>query len=212
MRRTIFLVDGFNLYHSLVEASRALNGAGTKWLDLRSMCTSFLSEVGGGAQLERVHYFSALARHREAHDPLVTTRHLMYVECLRETGVEVELGQFKEKRISCPHCQRSIIRHEEKETDVAIGVRLLEAALHDQCDAIVLVSGDSDLSPAVRAAHRHRPAVTIDVAFPFNRLSFELKGLARRSFRIGARRYTQHQFADPFILRNGGEIHKPGDW
>jgi hypothetical protein len=34
MNRTIFLVDGFNLYHSLRAASDDLGGVSTKWLDL----------------------------------------------------------------------------------------------------------------------------------------------------------------------------------
>ena len=42
MNRTTFLVDGFNLYHSLRTASEELGGASTKWLDLHVICqTSF---------------------------------------------------------------------------------------------------------------------------------------------------------------------------
>ena len=64
MNRTAFLVDGFNLYHSLVDASRDTGGVGTKWLDLRALCASYLSGIGGGAQISQIVYFSALAVHR----------------------------------------------------------------------------------------------------------------------------------------------------
>ena len=71
MGRIAFLVDGFNLYHSLKDASfrLGLRGAGTRWLDLRSLCASFLHAIGGGAQLSSIFYFSALARHLEARGP-----------------------------------------------------------------------------------------------------------------------------------------------
>jgi len=63
MIRTVFLVDGFNLYHSLIEAQRDEGGASTKWLDLRGICKSFLPVAGrvagDRADLERIHYFSA---------------------------------------------------------------------------------------------------------------------------------------------------------
>ena len=51
MLRTAFLVDGFNLYHSLVEAQHALQGRGTRWLDLRSLCASFLPHIDTAARL-----------------------------------------------------------------------------------------------------------------------------------------------------------------
>jgi len=35
MNRTIFLVDGFNLYHSLIDAQRDSGGSSAKWLDLK---------------------------------------------------------------------------------------------------------------------------------------------------------------------------------
>jgi len=40
MNIVIFLIDGFNLYHSLIDASYdlKLNGKGTKWLNIYSLC------------------------------------------------------------------------------------------------------------------------------------------------------------------------------
>ena len=84
MNRTTFIVDGFNLYHSVCQASQALGlaGSGVKWLDLHGLCRSYLSLIGGGAQLERVYYFSALATHLEPAKPNLTIRHRAYLECL----------------------------------------------------------------------------------------------------------------------------------
>lgn len=38
MNRMAFLIDGFNLYHSLVDARRAGVLKPTRWLDLRALC------------------------------------------------------------------------------------------------------------------------------------------------------------------------------
>jgi hypothetical protein len=54
--RTTFLVDGFNLYHSLRDASRDLgfaDGRGTKWLNLHSLLYAqlHLSTATGSSSL-----------------------------------------------------------------------------------------------------------------------------------------------------------------
>ncbi len=35
--RTTFLIDGFNLYHSVIEASNDLHAASTRWLNIRAL-------------------------------------------------------------------------------------------------------------------------------------------------------------------------------
>ncbi|MBM4176198.1 MAG: NYN domain-containing protein [Ignavibacteria bacterium] len=78
MNRVIFLIDGFNLYHSIVEASKDLNGASTKWLNLNSLCNSFLHIVGGKAQLQKIYYFSALATHLIHYSPDKVEKHKFF--------------------------------------------------------------------------------------------------------------------------------------
>ena len=57
--RVCFLVDGFNVYHSVCEALRTRKGASMTWLDMQGLCASYLSSIGNGAILEKVFYFSA---------------------------------------------------------------------------------------------------------------------------------------------------------
>ncbi len=94
MIRVSFLVDGFNLYHSVRNAQKDL-GKSTKWLDIRALCTSYLStiatSIGKWTELGDIFYFSALARHLEAKSPDVTKRHKAYLSCLKDTGIVVEL-------------------------------------------------------------------------------------------------------------------------
>ena len=211
MNRTEFIIDGFNLYHSLREAARLSGGRGTKWLNARGLCESYLQLVGSNASIEAVYYFSALATHLEATDPGITRRHRSLLDCLRSTGVQIELSRFKPKTIRCEHCGHTITRHEEKETDVAIAARLLESFHSDECDTVIIVSGDSDLAPAVRTAQKLFPEKTIGFAFPYRRKSNELAQLAPLSFKINRKQYLKHQFPETVEIP-GTTIQKPLDW
>jgi uncharacterized LabA/DUF88 family protein len=213
MKRTTFIVDGFNLYHSVEEATRHLKIAtGTKWLDLRRLCESYLHAIGGGATLTAVYYFSALAVHLEASKPGVTSRHRAYVTALENSGVTVQLSRFKPKDIRCPNCGSVKVRHEEKETDVALAAKLLEVFALDECDAVALVTGDTDIAPAVRTAQRLFPTKEIAFAFPYARKNKELQQLVTRSFQIRKEAYVACQFPDPVVLRDGSVIAKPATW
>lgn len=213
MNRVSFLVDGFNLYHSVRRASHDLRGASTKWFDLRALCSSYLYVIGGGAQLESIHYFSALARHLEARNPDVTRRHRRFLDALHATGVRIELARFKRKDVRCPNCTHSFERYEEKETDVAIAVKLLEHFHTDTCDTAVLVSGDTDLAPAVRATQRLLPNKQIWFGFPSRRKNQErAKLVPKRSFELRKELYAKFQLPDPFVLPDGRLLDKPPKW
>ena len=212
--RTVFLVDGFNVYHSAKAAQRRLPaGTSTRWLDLHSLLRSCLQSVGRQATLEAIYYFSALAHHRDHFRPGTTARHRIYIEALQSTGVRVEFGRFKYKEVWCDTCKQKTPTHEEKETDVAIACRLLEVFQSNKCDAAVLVTGDTDLAPVVRTAQNLHPARPIFFAFPFARQNQELKQLVPgRTFKLRAQRYVQHQFSEPLILPGGRALSKPAHW
>jgi uncharacterized LabA/DUF88 family protein len=220
MNRVAFLIDGFNLYHSTKTAGDH-TGSSTKWLDIRAMCSSYLSAISRDAYLHSAYYFSALATHLEAIDPGKVQRHRDFIECLEDTGVVVQLGKFKRKRdFSCPNCGNNRCGHcgarhkqrEEKETDVAIAAKMLELLFTNACDTLVIVTGDTDLAPAFHTAKRLFPGAEIRFALPYERHTKLLRQIAPTSFRIGKEGYTKHQFPDPFILRSGRKISKPPSW
>ncbi len=55
---------------------------------------------------------------------------------------------------------------EEKRTDVNIAVYMLDDAYQGRCDRIVLVSGDSDLVPAIRMVRARFPSIKTTVYVP----------------------------------------------
>lgn len=215
VNRTSFLIDGFNLYHSLKNASYdlGLKAAGTKWLNIRSMCDSYLAPIGNNAQIEELYYFSAFAIHRIASNPQVIARHRAYIKCLESTGVIVEMFRFKKRTIVCPKCAYIFNRHEEKKTDVAIGSKLLELLFLDRCDTVIIVSGDTDIVPAVRIAQSLFSQKQIGFLMPYKRHHQELAELAPTlNFDLRKETYTRHQFPDPCVLRSGKKIAKPAGW
>lgn len=117
--------------------------------------------------------------------------------------MEVQLGRFKEKDVWCPTCKTSFKRHEEKETDVAVAVKLLELFALNACDTVVLVTGDTDLAPAIRIAKTLYPQKRIWVVFPYGRYNTELKVLAHGTIKVKAKRYTANQLPNPFKTAMG---------
>lgn len=67
--RVVFFVDGFNLYHSISEAAKLLPDQQLKWLDLPNLCASYLHQIGNGANLSGIHYFTAFADHLHDRNP-----------------------------------------------------------------------------------------------------------------------------------------------
>lgn len=101
IRRVSFYIDGFNLYHSLKE-----NAPDCRWLSLRKMCESFLSD---DEAIENIYYFSALATWHP--DQGKISRHKLYISKLREEGVIPVLGKFKVKNLECHSCGTYYISH-----------------------------------------------------------------------------------------------------
>jgi len=230
--RVAFIVDGFNLYHSIKDAEKMVPARPQRWLDLRAFCESYVRNFGRAAMLEDVYYFSAIAAHLEPAKPDISRRHQTYLDALAATGVHVSLANFKVSnryfsfrqcrfriwpfrrfiRVPLPRCTVLVQRAEEKETDVAIATKLFELLHTNAADAVVLVTGDTDLLPAIRTARRLFPTILIGVCFPFKRHNADLKRSVVRSFKVRKEQYAVYQLPDPISLPNGHVIRKPPPW
>lgn len=158
MRVTAF-IDGFNLYHALDDLDRPY----LKWLNLSALCQHFAPRPQ--FELDPIYYFTAYATWR----PSAFRRHREYMTALRAVGVTPILGNFKYKNRECRTCGSTWQDHEEKETDVNIALHLLLGAVKDEYDRALLISGDSDLSPAVRAVKKECPGKDIRIVAPVGR-------------------------------------------
>lgn len=211
MNRIVFLIDGFNIYHSTLDLKRH-TGYCTKWLDLASLCKSYVYLFGKDAHAQAIHYFSAIPHYLSAENPGKIQRHQEYITCLKSSGINVELGRFKAKYVYCDKCKSMVLKHEEKETDVTIAIKVVEIFMKEECDTAVIVSGDTDLSPAIRKCKALFPQKKILFCFPYARKNKELATLAPGSFSINKKQYIKHQFPNPVILTDGRKIFKPRSW
>lgn len=159
MDRVSCFIDGFNLYHAIHDLGRPE----LKWLDLRKLSGVFIrprTQV-----LKDVFYFSAFAHWL----PDARKRHVAYVRALSSRGVIPVMGQFKRKNRACKQCGARWFSHEEKETDVNIALAILNLAHRNQYDHAILITGDSDLAPAVNLVLSEFPDKRITVVAPPHR-------------------------------------------
>src|SRR5215211_2740463 len=108
-------IDGFNLYHALLK----FGDEKVKWLDLAALSKRLIAPKT--EQIARIYYFSAYADWL----PGPVSRHREYVKALTACGVICVMGHFKNKDRGCHNCGHKWVAHEEKETDVSIGITML---------------------------------------------------------------------------------------
>ena len=154
--RVACFIDGFNLYHAIHDLDRNH----LKWVNLWRLMEFFLDPAEH--QLMSVWYFSAFATWL----PKPFVRHRRYVRALRSVGVVPVMGRFKVKDRSCRECGCNWEAHEEKESDVNIALWMLDGAYRDEFDRAHLVTGDSDLMPAVRLLRKRFPEKAVKVIAP----------------------------------------------
>jgi hypothetical protein len=109
---------------------------------------------------------------------------------------------------------------EEKRTDVSIGIRMLDDAYQNSTDILVLVTGDSDLCPAVELTRRRFPEKQVVVYVPSRqdlkgddkrKYNTELRSVATRLYTLPYHLLELAQFPDP-VCSEWGQIRKPEAW
>jgi uncharacterized LabA/DUF88 family protein len=208
--RVSFLIDGFNLYHS-IEDLEAHNGIKAKWLDIKSMLHSYMGAINGTAKMQHIYYFTALRIHVQLEKPNSIERHKRYITALEQTGIQTIYGGFKPKQIKCKECNLPFTTYEEKKTDVAIGSKIIELATNNECEIVAIVSGDTDLIPAIQLAKQINKSLIVVVLFPYRRTNDELKEYADITFSIKPAKYRNSQFKG-LVKTSNGEIARPSKW
>ncbi len=196
LHRTITLIDGFNLYHAIASLRRPE----LKWVNLRILSGIFVNT--SSEQLNGIFYFTAYAEH-VAEGTLQAQK--AYIKALEIAGVQPVLGYFKKKDRKCPGCKHKWFSHEEKETDVNIASHLIDLAYQNAFDRALLISNDSDLSPAIRLIRKRFPDKRITTVAPPNYYhSNELIQASSDKARIRLEHLEQSLF--PVIVKNDSSL------
>jgi uncharacterized LabA/DUF88 family protein len=159
LHRTIALIDGFNLYHAIA----GLRRPELKWVNLKTLAGIFINT--STEELGEVFYFTAYVDHVAAS---VLQAQKAYLKALKIAAVRPVLGFFKKKDRKCPSCSHKWASHEEKETDVNIASYLIDLAYQNEFDRALVISNDSDLSPAIRLVRKRFPEKRITTLAPPN--------------------------------------------
>jgi uncharacterized LabA/DUF88 family protein len=200
-KKVIAFIDGYNLYHAMDDAGRH----DLKWLNLWELCERLIHN-DPRSELVGVFYFSAFATWK----PEQYARHRRYVSALKSAGVKTILGNFKKKQRKCNRCQNEWTAHEEKESDVNIAIHLLDKAHNDEYDEALVLSADTDLTPAIKMVREKYKSKTIIAVLPPGRQYVgSLINAANSKIRISFELLAECQFVDQLTASTGEAITIP---
>lgn len=208
MARITFFIDGFNLYHALDYLESGPDHTRYrkyKWLNLYKLAGLF---VGRLDSLEQVLLFTALA----TWDPSKVQRHKLFIKANESAGVSVVYGEFKRKDKRCTLCHQRYSTFEEKQTDVNIALQLLQFAVLDRYDRAVIVSGDTDLIPAIKAVRSTFPTKQIGVILPIGKSSEDLIRHADFKHKMREHHLATSRFPDTITLIDKSTLQCPPNW
>lgn len=209
--RSIIYIDGFNLYNRLLVGGPL---SAYKWLDLEK----FFVKLRQGDDIHKVKYFTA---HILGGLNGSRGRQMTYLKALESTPlVQVIPGSYATNEVrcrvrGCTHNHRAYNITQEKRTDVAIGVSIVDDALNDRMDRLVLITGDSDLVPALELVKRARPNIQRIVYVPSRQRSEDasshIRSAATKAKNLPTDLFRHCQL--PTEVRCGNYIaHKPKEW
>lgn len=209
-KKAMVYVDGFNLYFGILQGS-----PGLKWLDLQS----FLDFLRPNEEVVSVRYFTALVDPQK-HQSVSRDRQKRYLQALGSCSrIQVVNGKYQMREVSCrARCRERYEVPEEKKTDVGIAVHMISDAIDELMDRIILVSGDSDLEPAVEWIRKRYPAIKVTVYIPkdrgdskqrrndtYSRMGVDAKPLPTADLH-------RFQFPNKVDLGSGRTVERPNEW
>jgi len=202
-KRAAFYIDGFNLYFGL----RSGKLRRYYWLDIQKLCQKII-EPQSDQELTKIKYFTA--RIRKPQDK--SDRQNAFLQAIETLNkVQIFYGKYSSRDKYCSNCGNHYYDNEEKMTDVKIALNIFCDALNNDYDIAYLVSGDSDLSPAIRAVRKYFPEKLIVVCFPPHRFSKELKKLCDSKRKIED--YLDGcKLPEEVINKFGYIIRRPASW
>lgn len=201
--RAIFLIDGFNLYHSLNDNYQYRR---YKWLDISKLAGFFIKSY---ETLGSIYYFTAYATWSQKK----RERHKKLIKIYRDLNITPIMGVFRWKDKKCKICKRTFSTPEEKRTDVNIAIELFDQAYKNIFDTAYIMSGDSDLIPAINRVKENFPDKKIKIVIPIGRRAKELtKAKIDGKYKIKESHLNSSLLSDPYVLSTGQEISCPSGW
>jgi uncharacterized LabA/DUF88 family protein len=204
MNRVSFFIDGFNVFHAL-DCDKSYYKY--KWLDYSALARCFIKSTD---TITDIFYFTAYAEW----NPDKQARHKLLVRALTMRGVKTVFGKFKRKEKECRLCHRIYRTFEEKQTDVNISIKLFQSTYNDTFDTGILITGDSDIIPAIIAVKESFPAKQIGLVTPIGRSAEEMKNVCDFHIKMKQDHLKNSQFPDSIVIDAAKNItlNRPAKW
>lgn len=199
--RVVVYADGFNVYFGLLEAG--FNNC--KWLNISKLVNNLLRS---NQELIEIKYFTS----RVSNNPDKQKRQTTYIEALESVGIKIFYGNYQSDTTECRLCGNIWPTYHEKMTDVNIATQMLIDAYQDKYDMAMLISGDSDLVPPIKAIHELFNKKRIFVAFPPKRHNSSVALVAKGSMMIGRKKLIDSQFNEEVTKKDGYVLKRPKEW
>lgn len=206
-------VDGLNLYHGMVDAGLLAY----RWVDIRRVCEQMVFDARNRENLpftlDAVTYCTSFVRN----DKQAQSRQDLYVQALQSQNPQmtVLLGKYEEKTRDCEcycGCHNQVAFQKEKRTDVNLAVEMLRDAMSPNAPAaMLLITGDTDLVPAIQAVQAR--GLHVIVAAPPARHQDYLMHVSDTYVRVG-RRQLRHSPLPAVVnsTLNGYPLTPPATW
>ncbi len=201
MERVFVYIDGFNLYFGMMEAGYDKS----RWLNVAQLAQNLLKPT---QEIVAVKYFTS----RVSNNPNKQKRQTIYLEALETQGVEIIYGHYQSNSIECNRCGHIWMDQKEKMTDVNIATHLIVDAYQDRYDMAMLISGDSDLVPPIKAVHSLFKQKRVFVSFPPKRHNQTVAVAAKGSQTIGRKSLADSQLPATITKSDGYVLARPVEW
>ena len=140
------------------------------------------------------------------------SRHKRLVKVQEANGVVVIRGKFTMRHRVCRNCNDRIPLPEEKRTDVNIAVQLLQRAYRDEYDKAIIITGDSDMVPAIVAVRESFPGKKVGVIPPIGRRAEEIEKAAHFKSQMTENDLRDSMLPDPVVMPDGQLLTCPIEW
>lgn len=207
-----FFVDGFNFYYGLKDMTKMKpDWRKFYWIDIVKLFEQFLQE---GEEMGTVHYFTARPKNVGK-----TARQNMLMLCNKAISGEklkIHYGKYQDKTITCRAkggCGSEFMHWEEKQTDVNLAIKMVEECHHENCNKIILVSGDSDFLPPLNLIKNFYKHIELSVMFPPCKFTNSIDNIGIPIISMDAHKPKWNRaLLDPVLVINGKTHRKPTEW
>lgn len=204
----IVYIDGLNLYHSNLRKKPE-----HKWLDLMKLVELHIPDL----EILKVHYFTAIVSSKIS-DPLAPTRQKSYLRALESLGDKITLhhGRMRIEEIGLTlkdpaKTKVKAYKATEKESDVGLASQMVHDAHTTEADYLILLSNDTDFSPALRLIKNHTNK-KIGLVCPNTKVAGDLAATnLDKVWILDSTKFGDAQLP-PSVKDEFGEVTKPSSW